>query len=195
MKSSMTEYFKLMQNCAGLAEYLNYAWMLNKGVIAHKDGSLAMHFEYFAPDMESQEDYSINMLVTKIFRALSYLDQGWLFEENLICYKKNSYTEVKKTRDAVTDLIDQERKDFFLKSNNIYQNQYVISFTYKAPKRTLDDLQSKIYVLDDIQRVDKETLVDQEFVNKFIEEVQVVIDLLQADGIATSHILTHKFDK
>ena len=188
MGSSLTEYFKLMQDCSGLAEHLSYAWMLKDGVIAHKDGSLSLHFEYFAPDMESQEDYSINMLVTKIFRALAYLDQGWLFEENLICYKSNSYNEVKHSKDIVTDLIDQERRDFFLESNNIYQNQYIISFTYKAPKRNLDSFKSKVYVLDDLKQADQETLIDKEFVNKFKEEVYVVIDLLRADGITTQRL-------
>lgn len=90
MKSSLNSYFKSMQIAAGLAEHLTYAWMLKDGVIAHKDGALSLHFEYFAPDMESQEDYTINMLVTKIYRALSYLDNGWMFEENLICYKNLS---------------------------------------------------------------------------------------------------------
>jgi len=189
MKSPLNSYFKSMQNASGIAEHLTYAWMLKDGVIAHKDGALSLHFEYFAPDMESQEDYTINMLVTKIYRALSYLDNGWMFEENLICYKTNSYEESNKSRDIVTDMIDQERQKYFLESSNIYQNQYIISLTYKHPKKNLEDLKSKVYVTEDIKKASDDLMIDKEFINKFTEDVYVVIDLLQADGIQTKRLI------
>ena len=187
--SSMIDYFRFMKKSAGLPEQLTYAWMLENGVVAHKDGALSIHFNYFAPDMESQEEYSINMLVTKIFRALSYLNNGWMFEENLICSKNNSYHEVSKSRDIVSDLIDKERKDYFVDSHNIFQNQYVISFTYKDPKRSLEDLKSKVYVTEDIEKANKKVITkDNDFLTKFIDDVFVIIDLLQADGIRTQQL-------
>lgn len=182
--TSMINYFKSMHKASGYPDQLTYAWMLSDGIVAHKDGALSLHFEYFAPAMESQSDFDINILVIKIFRALSYLDNGWLFEENLICSQNNSYHETERSRDKVTYLVDQERRDYFLNSRNTYENKYIISFTYKEPKRSLEELKSKIYVTEDIEKANKKIInSDNEYLAKFAESVFVVIDLLKADGV------------
>jgi len=188
-KTNMTKYLRDLSRSYGYSDFLSYSWILKNGVILHKDSSMSVHFEYYGPDLESQVDYSVNILVSQIFQSLSHLGNGWLVETNLISSKDQGYTTTENNRDLVSTVIDKEREEFFRSTDNVYKNKTVLSFTYKPVKKKLDDLKSVIYETEDIESTAKEDVIgDFSVVDKFLNDVDIVTTLLRTYSLYTRRL-------
>lgn len=187
---SLLKYISQLSNSNGYSEFLTYSWMLKNGVIIHKDGSLSIHYEYYAPDLDSQVEYSVNILAVKLFQAFSHLDGGWMIETNLISAQQKTYYKTDNQVDLVSTFIDKEREEFFLNSNDVFSTKTILSFTFKSEKKTLESFKSVLYSMEDVEeKADKEVIgCDFEMVKKFQKDVNIVTDLLRSNSIFTRRL-------
>ncbi|MBN2722013.1 MAG: conjugal transfer protein TrbE, partial [Campylobacterales bacterium] len=122
----------------GFADLLNYAFLVDDGVVINKDGSLSAAFQYQAPDVFSATEIERDTTAREINQLLNKLDGGWSIQLDSINTPLNSYTSNNESYfvDKVCKMIDEERRYFFLNSKNLYTSNTYITLTYLPPLRS-----------------------------------------------------------
>src|SRR5450631_3400583 len=78
---------------AGLADLLNYAAMVDDGVIVGKNGSFMASWLYQGDDNASSTDEQREMVSFRINQALSGLGNGWMVHVDAVRRPAPNYTE------------------------------------------------------------------------------------------------------
>jgi type IV secretion system protein TrbE len=120
---------------AGLADLLNYAAMVDDGVIVGKNGSFIAAWLYKGDDNASSTDEQRNMVSFRINQALSGLGNGWMLHVDAVRRPAPNYTEEGFSHfpDPVSAAIDEERRRFFEGLNIMYEGYFVLALTYFPP--------------------------------------------------------------
>ena len=123
------------QNAEGLHDLLNYAALVDTGVIQCKDGSLMAGFYYQGPDIASATDDERNHLTERVNAALCRLGSGWSTWNDSIRKPSPGYPEASKSAfpDDITSLIDEERRKQFMAEEAHYETMNVMVFMYTPP--------------------------------------------------------------
>ena len=100
---------------AGMADLLNYAAMVDDGVIVGKNGSFMAAWLYQGDDNASSTDEQREMVSFRINQALSGLGNGWMVHIDAVRRPAQNYTEAGLSHfpDAVSAAIDEERRRLF----------------------------------------------------------------------------------
>ena len=64
---------------AGLADLLNWAFLVDDGVVLQKDGALLAAFRYRGPDLASATPAELDALHAQLNDALLPFTDGWMF--------------------------------------------------------------------------------------------------------------------
>ncbi len=120
---------------AGLADLLNYAAMVDDGVIVGKNGSFIAAWLYKGDDNASSTDEQRNMNSFRINQALSGLDNGWMIHIDAVRRPAPHYTEegLSHFPDPVSAAIDEERRRLFESLGTMYEGYFVLTVTYFPP--------------------------------------------------------------
>jgi len=184
MIKSTISTFKELDQKNGLADALTFYWMLDDGIIYHKDNALSATVEFFGPDLDSATEASVNILTAQVHRVLSQLYEGWMIETNLISSKDNGYDRSPHKRDIVSTLIDREREKTFLKNGQVFKSKFYYTFTYIQCDQRLDNLKSFIFSSEKIEKADEEVIgIDDKLINKFKDELKKMMSLFRTFGI------------
>lgn len=121
----------------GLADLLNWAALVDDGIVQCKDGSLLAGYCYRGPDTASCTPEEQNYLTERINACLSRLGDGWVTWHDAIRVPTATYPDPSHSHfpDAVSQLIDQERRARFLAEEAHYESEYGIVFSYTPPVR------------------------------------------------------------
>jgi type IV secretion/conjugal transfer VirB4 family ATPase len=117
----------------GTADLLNYAALIEDGIVVQKDGSLLAAWRYHSVDAASSTDAEQEHLSAQLNRALAPLGGGWMLHVDAV---RQAATEVQAQSafpDPVTEAIEAERRQAFAKVGAVYEGYFVVTLTYLPP--------------------------------------------------------------
>lgn len=120
---------------AGVADLLNYACMVEDGIIACKSGSLMAAWIYAGEDNASRTDAERERVSGVINTALSGLGDGWMIHVDAVRRAAPSYIPEGLSRfpDRITAAIEEERRRFFESRDTMYEGFFVLTVTWFPP--------------------------------------------------------------
>lgn len=120
---------------AGVADLLNYAAMVDDGVIVGKNGSFVAGWIYQGDDNASSTDEQREAVSFRINQALSGLGNGWMIHVDAVRRPAPAYSarSLSKFPDAITSAIDEERRRLFERMSTMYEGYFVLTVTYFPP--------------------------------------------------------------
>lgn len=119
----------------GVADLLNYAAMVDDGVMVCKSGALMAAWLYRGDDNASSTDEQRNMVSLRINQALVGLGSGWMVHVDAARAPAPTYSqrELSHFPDPVSRAIDEERRQTFEQLGNMYEGYFVITLTWFPP--------------------------------------------------------------
>lgn len=118
----------------GTADLLNYAALIEDGIVVGKDGSLMAAWRYRCGDAASSTDAEQEQLAAQVNRAFQTLGSGWMVHIDAIRLPAPSYPAKTPFPDPVTAAIDDERRTFFESRGAVFEGYSVLSVTYLPPR-------------------------------------------------------------
>jgi len=126
---------KYRDKAKGVPDLLNWAALVDDGIIQCKDGALLVGYRYRSEDIASCTDNELNYITERINHALSQFGSGWVSWIDMIRLPSPGYPLPKRSYfpDPISQLIDNERRAFFERRGNHYESQYVLILQYMPP--------------------------------------------------------------
>jgi type IV secretion system protein TrbE len=119
----------------GVADLLNYAAVVDDGVIVGKNGSFMSAWIYQGDDIASSTDEQRELVSMRINQALARLGNGWMIHVDAVRKYATNYSaaSVSHFTDPVSEAIDEERRRLFQSLGAMYEGYFVITVTYFPP--------------------------------------------------------------
>ncbi len=119
----------------GTADLLNYAALIDDGLVLCKDGSLLAGFFFRGPDQESATPEERNYLTARVNAALSRLGTGFALWIDAVRLPSAAYPEPSASHfpDAVSLAIDEERRRHFLSEGGHFESEHALLVHYTPP--------------------------------------------------------------
>ncbi len=135
MKSHKHHVKKHRSHTAGLVDLLNYAAVVDDGVIIGKNGSFMAAWLYQGEDIANTTDEAREMMAFRINQAMSSMGNGWMIHVDAIRRAAPSYSESSASYfpDLVSKAVDEERRLYFESIGALYEGYFVITLTWYPP--------------------------------------------------------------
>lgn len=110
--NSQLELKKHRSRDAGFADLLNYAAVVDDGVIVGKNGSLMAAWLYQSEDNASSTEEQRELVSFRINQALSGMGNGWMIHVDAVRRPAPSYSspDASSFPDPLTAAVDEERR-------------------------------------------------------------------------------------
>lgn len=120
---------------AGLSDLLNYAAVVDDGVIVGKNGSFMAAWLYRGDDNASSTEEQREMVSFRINQALAGLGNGWMVHVDAVRRPAPNYSAkgVSSFPDPVSKAIDEERRRLFESLGTMYEGYFVLTVTWFPP--------------------------------------------------------------
>lgn len=120
---------------AAFADLLNYAAVIDDGVIVGKNGSFMAAWLYEGEDNASATDEQRNLISFRINQALSGLGSGWMVHVDATRRPAPNYTDPAASffPDPITAAMDDERRQYFESRGAMYEGFFVLTVTFFPP--------------------------------------------------------------
>ena len=136
----------------GVADLLNWAALIDDGVVLCKDGSLLAGWAYHGEDMGSASPEERNYHTAQVNASLARLGSGWVswFEASRLAAP--GYPDPSRSHfpDLITQAIDNERRAQFMAHGAVYESEQILVVQYTPPLRR--NMKIADYVYDDDQK-------------------------------------------
>lgn len=119
----------------GLADLLFPHALIEDGIILQQDGSLLAGWTFRGPDMMSSAAAEMDALSARLNSVLR-LGSGWMIQCDAIRTHAPGYPEHSHFPDAVTRIIDDERRQQFMAEGAHFESEYVLTLTHLPPVET-----------------------------------------------------------
>jgi type IV secretion system protein VirB4 len=151
----MLSLARFQSKAAGLPDLLNYAALVDEGIVIGKDGSLLAGFFFQAPDAGSASNSERNYLTEQVNNYLAKFGSGWCMWVDAARLPSPGYSDPSESHfpDPISAMIDAERRQMFEQQERHYETEYALFLQYLPPSRQETKLVELIY--DDEKR-DKE---------------------------------------
>ncbi|KTD46357.1 conjugal transfer protein TrbE [Legionella quateirensis] len=135
MKGGKHHVRRHRSHTAGLVDLLNYAAVVDDGVIVGKNGSFMAAWLYQGEDIANTTDEAREMMAFRINQAMSSLGNGWMIHVDAIRRAAPGYSEQSASYfpDPVSKAVDEERRQYFESIGALYEGYFVITFTWYPP--------------------------------------------------------------
>ena len=163
----------------GLADLLNYAHLVDEGVILNKDGAYVKSFLFRGPDLYSVSSEELDSITTMINRMMSYLSDGWMIHVDEVRVPSFKYPPHCPFPDSVSALIDDERREVYLSEGDHYENMQYFTFVWKFPMSKVKV--SKQWFVEGLDARDGD-----ETLSKLLTQFQEITD--QCVSLLSNHI-------
>ncbi len=119
----------------GLADLLNYAAVVEDGIILNKNGSLMAAFVYAGPDSASSTAAEKEDISFRINQALKGLGNGWMVHIDAVRHPSPRYPAANRSyfKSDIAKAIDEERRQYFEAQGTLYEGKFIVVFTYFPP--------------------------------------------------------------
>lgn len=118
---------------AGLADLLNWAFLVDDGVVLQKDGALLAALRYQGPDLSSATPTELDALHAQLNDALLPYGDGWLFHVDAVRALAPPYP-AGRFPSTVATWIDAERRAQFRAARAQYVSEFTLCATYLPPR-------------------------------------------------------------
>jgi len=165
---------------AGLPDLLNYAALVDEGIVLGKDGSLLAGFFYHGDDAMSATDAERNYLTAMVNQYLARFGSGWAMWDDATRISSPSYPDASRSHfpDAVTRLIDAERRAQFQTEGAHHETRYAMVLQYLPPLRRNSKLGELIYDDDSLDESEPADRILAEFKKRLSDLEDGLGDLL-----------------
>jgi len=117
----------------GLADLVNWAFLVDDGVVLQKDGSLLAGWRYRGPDLSAATVEELNALSRHVNDALLPSTDDWMFHVDAIRRPAVAYM-ASAFPDPVTQLIDDERRAaYHAQASRQFETEYFLLATHLPP--------------------------------------------------------------
>lgn len=161
----------------GFTSLLNYAALVDEGIILGKNGSLTAGWEYSSLDHNIAENEELNVLSNHINNFITQLDENLTFHIDAFRDTHSSYFYDNIDETPLHPLlkkVERERANFFNKAEKSFSVRYVLTITYLPPKILTNKVSNLV-----LEGYDKNKIYDpNHIINKFKELVEKVENLL-----------------
>lgn len=129
---------------AGLADFLPWAALVEKGVVLNKDGSFQRTARFRGPDLDSATPAELVGVTARLNNALRRLGSGWaVFVE---AQRAAAQTYPHSTfPDAASALVDLERQDAFEEAGTHFESRYFLTFVWLPPAEDASRVEGWLY--------------------------------------------------
>lgn len=119
-----------------LPDLLNWASVIDDGVVLNKDGSLMAGYFYRGHDLGTVTAAERNKISAVVNAALSKLGSEWMLHQDAVRIEARTYPKADESAfpDPISELIDIERRAQFEQEGAHYESVYAIVLTYLPPK-------------------------------------------------------------
>jgi len=117
----------------GFADLLNYAALIEDGIVLNKDGSLLAAWSYCGEDLDSATSHKLSALSARVNTALMGRGSGWMAHVDAIRRPSLGYLTTSKFPDRTTRLIDEERRARYEAAGRHFESEYCFTLTYLPP--------------------------------------------------------------
>jgi type IV secretion system protein VirB4 len=120
----------------GAVDLLNYAAVVDDGVIVGKNGAFIASWLYQCPDASSMPNNAREMLSFRLNHALKEFGNGWMIHVDAIRRPSPGYSDREKSHfpDDVSLGIDEERRELFERIGTLYEGYFIITLTWLPPE-------------------------------------------------------------
>lgn len=141
---------------AGLPDLLNYAALVDEGIVLGKDGSLLAGFFLRGDDAASATDNERNYLTAMVNTYLARFGAGWAMWVDAARLPSPGYPapELSHFPEPIAALIDAERRETFERQDAHFETEYALVLQFLPPSRRDSKLGELVY--DDDGRDDTE---------------------------------------
>ncbi len=117
----------------GLPDLLNYAAVVDDGIVLNKDGSVMAAWMYRGEDLDSASAQELSALSARVNAAFARRGSGWMVHVDALRTEARGYPEIGAFPDRTTLLIDAERRNAYEAEGAHYESRYVLAVTYLPP--------------------------------------------------------------
>jgi type IV secretion system protein VirB4 len=126
---------------------LNYAALIDDGLVLCKDGSLLAGFFFRGPDQESATPEERNYLTARVNAALCRLGSGFALWIDAVRLPSAAYPSPSASHfpDTVSRAIDEERRRHFLEQGTHFESEHALLVHYTPPVRRQSRITGLVY--------------------------------------------------
>lgn len=117
----------------GFSDLLNYAHIVEDGIILNKDGAFLVAYKFRGPDINSASTGELDALVSNFNRMVTFLEDGWMLHLDEIRIPSVTYPSQGSFPNSVAALIDEERRQLYESEGAHYENIQFLTFVWKFP--------------------------------------------------------------
>ena len=143
----MLSLLEFRSKSKSLADLLNYAAVIEDGIVLGKDGSLLAGWSFRGPDLGSSTPDELESISARVNAALKF-GSGWMINCDAMRIGAPGYPEKSAFPDRTTKIIDVERRQQFLAVGAHYESLYGITLTYMPPLRVEGKLTNMMFERD-----------------------------------------------
>ncbi|WP_367607887.1 VirB4 family type IV secretion/conjugal transfer ATPase [Legionella sp. W05-934-2] len=123
---------KHRQKEAGFSDLLNYASVVDDGVIINKNGSFLAAWLYQGEDNANMTDEAREMVSFRINQTLSEMGSGFMIHVDAIRRAAPSYSDkgLSNFKDDISLAVDEERRSLFESMGTLYEGYFVLTLTW-----------------------------------------------------------------
>jgi type IV secretion system protein VirB4 len=127
-----------------LADFLPWAALVAQGVVLNKDGSFQRSARFRGPDLESSVPAELIAIAGRLNNAFRRLGSGWAIFVEAERHPARPYPQ-STFPDAVSALVDAERRADFEEKGMHYESRYVLTFVYLPPQEDAARAETWLY--------------------------------------------------
>ena len=161
----------------GFSQELNYAHLIDDGVIIMKDGAFLTTFLFRGPDVNSSSGEELDSLAQNFNRSMLNLEDGWMIHVDELRVPSIDYPAEGFFPDAVSAMIDAERRQYYKAEGSHFENMQFLTFVWKFPKPIIKSL--KPLFIKGLPNSGRETLTS--LYKTFNDTVERCINVLSID--------------
>lgn len=122
---------------AGLPDLLNYAALIDEGIVQGKDGSLMAGFFFRGDDAASATATERNYLTALVNNYLARFGSGWAVWVDAARLASPGYPAPESSHfpEPITALIDAERREMFEQEGRHFETEYALVLQFLPPLR------------------------------------------------------------
>lgn len=168
----------------GVNDLLNYASIVDDGIIACKSGALMAAWIYTGDDLANATDEERSRTAAIINQALGPLGNGWMLHVDAVRHATPAYIPKGQSHfpDRISAAIDQERRRFFEGRETMYDGYYVLTVTWLPPLLVTQKLTDLMF--DD----DSGPLSEEGYYSKILQQFKREVATLESRLSSVFHI-------
>ncbi len=172
----------------GLADLLLPFALIEDGILLQQDGSLLAAWSYRGPDMHSATHSEMHALAARL-NSILRLGSGWMLNADLIRSRAPGYPDLGAFPQAVTRVIDDERRQQFMDEGAHFESDYFLTLTYLPPVETEEKVKGWMF---EGQRGKENSGVVHQILERFKSRVEMFENVFSA-LFRTERLNLHEF--